>query len=350
VVRSLLGIFVGAHTVSLWTLTMEFVGTNYRSQAGGAIWVIWALMMCLNSLCAWISESRAHSFPLATWRVTTLMMSAPAFFTMLFFMWLPASPRLLLLHGQQEDVFKVLQEVAATNRKKLEISAAALNCSEPEEPEEASSQITTMCDLMMCDSLIYGKPLNNVFFLMAFLWIAVVVTYYGISIKIAEMSGNVYVNNLLSCLLEIPAYAMTGISLEAWGRRRVMSVMLSTCAGACIIIAIMVSISVSGAQFLAFASKFCITLAFSALYVWATELFPTNLRSLAYGCLNTFARGAGIAAPLVACLSVVWVALPSFIFGTMAGFAAFASELLPETQGQPLMEKVYWSESLPTRN
>jgi len=343
--RCLVGVFAGAHVVSMFTLCMEFIGTPYRAQAGGVMWIIWALMMSLNPLFAWLVESNAGSSPVTTWRMTALAMSLPTLVTIACLPLVPASPRLLLLQGKKHEVMRLLKQVASTNQVPFNVPVVGhVKQSQASHKQDDSTEIRTMYDLMLCDSLVYDQPLNRVFFLTTYLWLAAVLTYYGLSINISVMSGNVYLNNLFSVLCEIPAYAVTGVSLELIGRKRVMSWTLGLCGISCFAIAVVIAKDLGVAPIIAFAAKIFVSLAFSAEYVWSSELFPTNVRSLAFGSFNTFARCAGIVAPIVAHLSVTITYLPALVFGIVASLGVLVSELLPETRGLPMLERIYWPE------
>jgi hypothetical protein len=68
----------------------------------------------------------------------------------------------------------------------------------------------------------------------------------------------------------------------------------STCCG---IMAIGVSDTAS--QYLAFAGKISISAAFTLVYLYSSELFPTDVRSIALGFCNIAARIAAFLSPVI---------------------------------------------------
>eukprot|EP00928_Gymnodinium_smaydae_P037515 TRINITY_DN26023_c0_g4_i2.p1 TRINITY_DN26023_c0_g4~~TRINITY_DN26023_c0_g4_i2.p1 ORF type:complete len:683 (+),score=114.46 TRINITY_DN26023_c0_g4_i2:99-2051(+) len=87
---------------------------------------------------------------------------------------------------------------------------------------------------------------------------------------------------------------------------------------------------------LVFLGKGAISLAFAVVYLYATELFPTTLRSSSMGLQSLFARFGGMLAPAVASMGKVSQALPLIIFGVPCAISALLLLCLPETRGQPM--------------
>lgn len=163
-------------------------------------------------------------------------------------------------------------------------------------------------------------------------------------------------NNALSIAMEVPAYAATGPLLGRCGRRAVMAAMLAQ-GGLCLLLLGALSIGGSGGgngsgggddggggggggmpleQLLAFVAKLGITLAFSTVYVWGAELFPTDVRALSFGFCNLFARGGGMLAPVMAACAGAHA-----IFAALALLGCAVSLRLVETKGVDLPAKLY---------
>merc|ERR1711924_147634 len=81
--------------------------------------------------------------------------------------------------------------------------------------------------------------------------------------------------------------------------------------------------------------KFGAAGAFDAVYLFATELFPTEIRNLGMGYSSNAARiGVLCVSPLIA----VGGALPWLGFGATTALGATIAYVLPETLGQPMWE------------
>ena len=81
-----------------------------------------------------------------------------------------------------------------------------------------------------------------------------------------------------------------------------------------------------------------ITVSVAVVYVYTTELFPTDVRALAFGTANIFARIGGLISPFIVGPSMADVnkTLPLVILGVVAGLAALVAFSLPETRGLSL--------------
>ena len=92
---------------------------------------------------------------------------------------------------------------------------------------------------------------------------------------------------------------------------------------------------------LAFAAKFGITAAFSIIYVFGSELFPGDVRSMAMGVSNIAARLGGIISPQ---LLLFGQTTALFSFGVITVTACLMVSMLPETLGAPLVDNLMASE------
>ena len=91
---------------------------------------------------------------------------------------------------------------------------------------------------------------------------------------------------------------------------------------------------------LAMVGKTAITSAFSIVYVWPLELFPTSLRSGAMGIQSFSSRVGAIVAPLVLLMGQPPSPVPYIVFTIPAILAAILTSRLPETRGKPMPDSV----------
>nr|KAG5711199.1 hypothetical protein BaRGS_004843 [Batillaria attramentaria] len=141
-------------------------------------------------------------------------------------------------------------------------------------------------------------------FSIGFWWAVVAMTYYGLSLNVDNLVGNVRVNFMLSNTVEL------------W---------LTTA--------------------LAMVGKLCVSGAFSVIYLITAELYPTVLRNFGMGCSSTVARVGSAVSPYIADLGVYvggqfGKALPLIIFGAFAVTAGGLSLILPETLNRKLPDTI----------
>ena len=87
--------------------------------------------------------------------------------------------------------------------------------------------------------------------------------------------------------------------------------------------------------------RFFVTIAFGAVFVYASEVFPTSQRTAALGLCSAGARLGGAVAPLVVSIGTVISWLPLLVFGAVSVVASVVTAgALPETLGKPLAETV----------
>ena len=182
-----------------------------------------------------------------------------------------------------------------------------------------------------------------------------------------QLGGSLHVNFALSALVEIPADLGGGwlIELACLGRRGTLAGALIFGGIACLACAPLSmafppaspavnASSLDGAlgagdaggstfgpaQAAALAGKFAVSAAFSLVFVYCAELFPTSVRNLAVGLSSTAARVGGVAAPAVVLLGTVDKQLPTLVFASAALLSGAYCCTLPETRGRPSPETI----------
>lgn len=89
--------------------------------------------------------------------------------------------------------------------------------------------------------------------------------------------------------------------------------------------------------FLLFCIKFGISWTFILIYSFTTELYPTQIRGLAFGLANTFGRLASV-------ISALLVNVPSYYFMWLnvgqSLLIILLTFFLPETKGVNLLDKI----------
>lgn len=170
--------------------------------------------------------------------------------------------------------------------------------------------------------------------------------FYGLSLNSVTVAGNKYLNFILVSLIELPGYLATYLSMDRLGRKVTLCVSLAF-SGTCCMAYIFISTDMEWMRLILFmAGKFGITISFTVMYVYATEMFPTQLRHSLLGTCSMFG-GLGITvAPQTPLLARYMEALPLLLFGGMSLASALLATLLPETVGSKLPDTVEEAESI----
>ena len=83
--------------------------------------------------------------------------------------------------------------------------------------------------------------------------------------------------------------------------------------------------------------KFGISSSFNVAFIWSVELFPTQVKGIAWAFGNFFGRMGGILAPLLSGVLPNWFIL---VFGALGIISAFICLLLPETKGDQIPDVI----------
>lgn len=209
-------------------------------------------------------------------------------------------------------------------------------------PPTQDTMRTTM-DLFSLQYEVHGISIRRLTVAVSYLWFAVITVYYALSIYCAGMSGgSIYLNVFLATVIEAPVYASSSFIADYFGRKRTIFIALCQSSICAIIIVIIGGVS-NGSMLttgLALFSKLFITVAVSVIYVWSSELYPTDVRGLAFGTANVFARIGGLISPFIVGPTIAEINkdLPLFILAIIAIVAAAFAFQLPETRGLSLPE------------
>jgi OCT family organic cation transporter-like MFS transporter 4/5 len=118
---------------------------------------------------------------------------------------------------------------------------------------------------------------------MVYLWTCDTFVYYGLSLFSTQLAGDRFLNFALMGLIEIPSYLVSPMLLNRMGRRVFVSVCHLLAAASFFAIA-WVGTDKPGLSLLMWLmGKFAISCAFTSLFVYSSEVFPTVARN---GCIG----------------------------------------------------------------
>eukprot|EP00441_Pelagodinium_beii_P044702 CAMPEP_0197623852 /NCGR_PEP_ID=MMETSP1338-20131121/3755_1 /TAXON_ID=43686 ORGANISM="Pelagodinium beii, Strain RCC1491" /NCGR_SAMPLE_ID=MMETSP1338 /ASSEMBLY_ACC=CAM_ASM_000754 /LENGTH=298 /DNA_ID=CAMNT_0043193937 /DNA_START=381 /DNA_END=1277 /DNA_ORIENTATION=+ len=158
--------------------------------------------------------------------------------------------------------------------------------------ENSVSAVTLLC----------GEKFMRKMAATAVCWAAVVTGYYGLTYSAGDLSPNIYLNMVLSGLVDLVTYAIAAWLIACLGGS-VQSQLISffMAAAALLICGLLPSGSVT-LMGVALIGRFWLNVAFQTVYLLIVEVFPPELRYAAMGFANVFARAVGATSPLLALL------------------------------------------------
>ncbi|MED6246472.1 hypothetical protein ATANTOWER_018428 [Ataeniobius toweri] len=172
------------------------------------------------------------------------------------------------------------------------------------------------------------------------LWMAINIGYFGLSLNTSNLSGNPFMNCFLSAITEVPAYIVSTCLLRKCPRRAILSTFLIIGGGVLLLIQFIPDTLHYLALALEMIGKFGFTMAFTIVYIYTAEIYPTVLRNVGMGMCSSAARIGSITAPYVIYLGTYNKVLPYILMGTLTIASSVVNLFLPETFNKDLPETV----------
>ncbi|TRY53839.1 hypothetical protein DNTS_002795 [Danionella cerebrum] len=305
------GVALGGFRINSIILATEWIGVAQRSYAA-----------CLSQVLAALGQVMflAVVYFIRNWRIDQFIMAGPLAFVVIYIWFLPESARWLLDRGRATDAKKLIQKAAAIN--KHPVPQALLE-------EVLKEKIVEKGGVKI---LFASRVLRKYFFTLTFAWGAINLAYYSLSLNVGKFGPDIFLNQLIFGLSEIPVHFLCMWSLEAVGRKPSLMVALILGGSLCLLtLAVPLSDAiVSGV--LATCGRFLMNAAGSICNVYFQELFPTSVRQTATGLGSTASRAASMLSPVVNMLEMYHYSIPTVLISSLAIASGIMAFLLPETR------------------
>nr|XP_055036391.1 organic cation/carnitine transporter 2-like [Misgurnus anguillicaudatus] len=268
---------------------------------------------------------------LRDWRMLLIVLTIPGFFYIPLWWFIPESPRWLLSQGRVKEAEAILRKAAKMN---------GVQAPDVIFPRLQSMENTGKMQTFNLFVLVKSTNIRCITFLLSLVWFTVSIGYCALSLNTSNLHGNIYLNSLLSAVVEVPALIMAWLMFRCWPRRLCLSSTLLL--GGLVLLIIhfipedLNSVSIS----LVMLGKFGLSAAFSIAYPASAELYPTVLRSSALGVCSMVSRVGSITAPYFIYLGSYYRSLPYILIGGLNVFSGLLCVLLPESLGCPLPEAI----------
>ncbi|KAK7503284.1 hypothetical protein BaRGS_00005549 [Batillaria attramentaria] len=321
---SVMGMYTNAYVISV-----ELVGPSKRMFTGVGIVVFWCLgMMVLTPL----------AYLLRHWQYLQMAASAFPIFFLSYYWLIPESPRWLLGKGRVREAEAILRKAARVNRVKRPLPPVLFD-EKPLDKEKGESVLM----------LRHHPRLLLYYVMVVYNWHVSSLTFYGLNLNVGSLSGSVYVNFLLSGIMEFVSYILCLCLLNRVGRRALNCGLMIMAGVTCTATVFPVLYAPPSLQWvtvvLAMAGKLGISGAFAIIWIWTSELYPTVIRNSGMGTSSVCAGLGGVIAPYIANISQslggdAAKAVPLVIFGVSSMIAGLLLLFLPETLKRRLPESI----------
>ncbi|MED6266099.1 hypothetical protein CHARACLAT_032176 [Characodon lateralis] len=217
---------------------------------------------------------------------------------------IPESPRWLISQNNSSKALEIIKAIAKENGKKLSLNFEILT------DDEAESPSASLLDLIRTPNM------RKHTFILMFNWFTSAVVYQGLIMRVGITGGNVYIDFLISGLVEFPAAFLILLTIERIGRRLPFASANILAGVSCIVTAFIPDSMFWLKTTVACIGRLGITMAFEMVVFVNTELYPTRVRNLGVSVCSTLCDVGGIVSPfLLYRLATIWLELPLIIFG-----------------------------------
>uniref|UniRef100_A0A3Q3WYI3 Solute carrier family 22 member 3 n=1 Tax=Mola mola TaxID=94237 RepID=A0A3Q3WYI3_MOLML len=305
VFRSVFGFAVKGGWMTSYVLLTEIVGVEYRRTVG----ILYQMFFSLGNL---LLPLLAYFIP--DWRWLQVVFSVPYLFFLSYYWFIPESPRWLISQRNSSKALEIAEAMAKENKKKLSNNYETLT------DDDGDSMSASLLDLFRTPKM------RKYTLILMFNWFTSAVVYQGLIMRVGITGGNVYVDFLISGLVEFPAAFLILFTIERIGRRLPFSAANIVAGVSCFITACIPDSLPWFKTLVACVGRLGITMAFEMVVFVNTELYPTFVRNLGVSVCSS--------------LCDFWLELPLIIFGVVAIIAGGLVLLLPETKGVPLPDTI----------
>ncbi|KAK3730837.1 hypothetical protein QZH41_009947, partial [Actinostola sp. cb2023] len=263
-----------------------------------------------------------------------------------FFRVFPESPRWLALNGRADEACAVIMKFGGKNGETLE-SETIMNILKETQLKEEELMKKDKTKMFTPLDLLRTKKLRKRTLILCFTWLAISMSFYGFILYVANLSGNLYLNFFMLFLIDLPHTPITWFLIQTFGRRVPFSLMMLIGGSICLLSLavqdypkVILAISMIG--------KFFCSAAFSIVYMYTSELYPTVVRNIAVGTGSMCARIGGIISPFIVMLAQLpnlSVTLPIVIIGSVTVASGILCLWLPETLDENMQQTIEETEA-----
>ncbi|XP_063826951.1 organic cation transporter protein-like [Ostrinia nubilalis] len=318
-----------------YILTIELLGQDKRVLTTAFL----GIMLVLGGLSfAMLAKTFTY------WRTFILVVYPPSLLFLLYIYLLPESIRWLLSKGRKDEAVEIIMKAAKTNNVTLSDETMKQLTEEKTKPIEEKLEAKNEQGLWM--QVLRSPIIMTRLAICSWWWITCTFVFYGLAINSVSLAGDKYTNYMLVVSVEVIAVVTNALVLDRIGRKRTLLAAYVVCGFACVAITFVPKDLSWLATLLYLLGKIAITQAFSGIYMYTSELFPTHARHSLLGFCSMVGRVGSILAPQMPLLAIYVEWLPSVLFGATALVAGALMLTTPETLNTRLPDTIQEAEQL----
>lgn len=184
-----------------FVLGLEMVGKRKREMAGVVLNYFYSIGEALVGIIAWLDGD---------WVNLQLWVSAPSLIFICYYWIIPESARWLIAKKLNVKALEVIKRVARENG--AELSQNIITEFEKEHEEVEIDKKESKAEPVSFRGLLKSRILMARCLILFYIWGTNAFVFYGLSINAINLSGNIYLNFILGCLIEIPGNTIAWVS------------------------------------------------------------------------------------------------------------------------------------------
>lgn len=330
--RFLLGTMHPASLTTGFILVMEVTEMKWRSTAGLLVYSFWSVGTALWGLFAYLERDWR-------WLQTYVSLMLPAILPLLYFM--NESPRWLVVKGRHKEALRVIQRAARMNGTSLPPTDHLLTIMKDVQRQSTASETRAATQpnvsmarrvLNQVTILFSTKTLITVTIVTCIGFFSVAVIFFGLTLAASVMNlDNPFLYVGISGLMEVPAI-ITLYTVEKFGRK-ISGIGTFALGAVSLLMQPVIPASLNWLSItLVMIGKMAAASAFKVMFLYSSELYPTEIRTQAMCAGMMSSRvGAFISPFIISALEPTHPWAISVVFGLVCAVASVSFFPLWET-------------------
>ena len=287
--------------MTAFIMSIEMSGPNNRVFGGSLISGFYSASQVLAGILAMY----IHNF-----RTLLQVMFSPIIILFFYAWMIPESMRWLISNGKLAEARKIILKAAKTNN--VTLSDTTLQSLYENNPLMPYSELTKLkengiqpeCNgtprvresysltIAMKSRVMISRLINCLF-----CWFTNSLIYFGMNVNSVELAGNKYLNYILVNLVELPTVMFANQLMNRFGRKFTLITSMIVSGVACVSSELVPQDAAVARLILFIIGKCGVTVSFTILYFYTSELFPTCLRHSFLNACSTSGSLGSIIAP-----------------------------------------------------
>ncbi|RUS76631.1 hypothetical protein EGW08_015607 [Elysia chlorotica] len=362
VLRFLLGALQQGTALTSWILMLELLPTSKREWPSRVGVFVWPSGLLLLGLVCFLCRD-------LSWRYTELVLASFSCYSLIQWWLVDESIRWFTVNGKTSKAEQIIAKAAKKNRvDTVEVlgkyRSAGYDLSLTVNPKETAhvqidglsvkrpSVVTAPSQPPGRDQIfsafVKNKHILKLIVIICFMWFTDSLAYMTLIFTSQSLTDDFYQGYILNVLVELPAGFVFSIFINRIGRRYCAIAAHQISGVALLVLVLLANIpaaaGIPGIHILFIVSslvaKFGVTLGFAVLWLYTPELFPTTIRTTAFGLASLVSRVAGMVAPYSRTISRHFPWAPGATLSVLCLGVSVLVKFLPETQGHDLPQTV----------